>query len=82
MWERPVEIIHGAARIREVRGVLASRPDAQEPVVVALLAECGRYLPGRFGSCPATHRDSHRFRATAKASSRSSAATTPANGAL
>jgi hypothetical protein len=44
MWESPSELIPNNHQISEVRSVLAKRPDANDPRIVGLIAECDSYL--------------------------------------
>jgi hypothetical protein len=44
MRESPTELIPTYEQIREVRGVLETRPDAATPQTRALIAECDEYL--------------------------------------
>lgn len=44
MFESPTEMIPTHAQIREVREILAARPDASEPESRALIALCDDYL--------------------------------------
>lgn len=44
MWEGPSELIPSNAQIAEVRVVLQARPDAADPAVVQIIAECDKYL--------------------------------------
>ncbi len=44
MWESPTELIPTYEQIREVRGVLKTRPDAQTPQTRALIAGRDEYL--------------------------------------
>lgn len=44
MWEGPSELIPSNAQIAEVRAVLLARPDAADPAVVQIVAECDEYL--------------------------------------
>ena len=46
MWEGPTELIPTAEQIAAVRRILAARVDAHLPEVVALIAECDRYVGG------------------------------------
>ncbi|WP_447585794.1 hypothetical protein [Pseudoxanthomonas mexicana] len=44
MWESPSELIPNSVQIAEVRSVLLARPDAADPAVVQIIAECDEYL--------------------------------------
>lgn len=44
MWESPSELIPSNAQIAEVRAVLLARPDAADPAIVQIVAECNEYL--------------------------------------
>ena len=44
MWESPSELIPNNAQIAQVRDILADRPDAGDPSVQQLIAECDAYL--------------------------------------
>lgn len=44
IWESPAELIPSYDQIRQVRSILASRPDAETPAIQAIIAECDRYL--------------------------------------
>jgi hypothetical protein len=44
MWESPSELIPNSAQIANVRAVLLARPDATDPAIVRIIAECDEYL--------------------------------------
>lgn len=44
MWEGPAELIPSYDQIRQLRSILASRPDAETLAIQAIIAECDRYL--------------------------------------
>lgn len=44
LWECPSELIPNDAQITEVRAILVARPDAKDPVVEKLVAECDDFL--------------------------------------
>ena len=44
IWESPTELISSYAQIREVRETLATRSDAHQPEVRALIAVCDDYV--------------------------------------
>ncbi|WP_044305161.1 hypothetical protein [Pseudoxanthomonas mexicana] len=44
MWESPSELIPNSVQIAEVKSVLLARPDAADPAVVQIIAECDEYL--------------------------------------
>src|SRR5690606_10006614 len=46
MWESPAELIPSHDQIREVRSVLAARPDAGSNRVQGMIEDCDRYLDG------------------------------------
>lgn len=44
MWESPSELIPSNAQIAEVRSVMLARPDAADPAIAQIIAECDEYL--------------------------------------
>lgn len=44
MWESPAKLIPSYDQIRQVRPILASRPDAETPAIQAIIATCDRFL--------------------------------------
>jgi len=44
LWECPSELIPDDAQITEVRAILVARPEAKDPVVEKLVAECDDFL--------------------------------------
>lgn len=44
LWECPSELIPSDAQIAEVRSILLARPDARDPLVLKLVAECNEYI--------------------------------------
>lgn len=44
MWESPSELIPNNTQIAELRAILLARPDANDPEVLHLIAECDAYL--------------------------------------
>jgi hypothetical protein len=47
IWESPTELIPTPEQRAEVRSVLRARPDANDPEVMAIIAECDDFLDGR-----------------------------------
>lgn len=44
LWKCPSELIPDDKQITEVRAILVARPDAKDPVVEKLVAECDDFL--------------------------------------
>lgn len=44
LWECPSELIASDEQIAEVRSILLTRPDSNDPIISKLVAECDEYI--------------------------------------